>query len=172
MSKFVEEVPTYLDLVDKIFEEYSVPVEIRIQILSPYLSYTAKSLLITLPSEELADYAKFKQALLTHMSLTAVSYRNMFWQASKKAAESYVIYANRLSGLLGYYLRARKVTTLDQLQELLVSDKLKGDLSQNVLQEIGKSETDTFLKPNELGKFIDRYLVSQDEYQASSFWLE
>ena len=45
----ITDVPVYLDSVNRIFHEYSVPNEIRGHLLNPFLSKAARKFVVTFP---------------------------------------------------------------------------------------------------------------------------
>ena len=81
------ELPVYLSEIDKTFAEFKVPNDIRVMLLTPYLSPAARKILVTLKAEEMADYELFKAALLKQLALTPNKYRDLFWFAEKKAGQ-------------------------------------------------------------------------------------
>ena len=57
-------IPVYFDTVDKFYDEYNVPDEVKISLLNPYLSVAGRKLFVTLPTEDVESYDKFKAAVL------------------------------------------------------------------------------------------------------------
>jgi hypothetical protein len=166
MPQKITEIPVYLDTVDRIFSEYNVKDDIKINLLNPYLSVAARKLVVTLPQQDMADYVSFKAALLREFALTPNKYRDLFWQADKKADETYTQYATRLKALLNYYLNSRNVSDFDKMKTLIISDKMKLGLPQYILQDVNKKELDAFLDPHELGVMSDRCVMNNDELKA------
>ena len=171
MPNDINEIPVYLDTLDRIFTEYNVPNEIRINLVNPYLSSAARKLIVSLPADDLTDYEHFKAALLREFALTPNKYRDLFWNSVKKPNETFVTYATRLDSLFSMYLKSRNVEDFDGVKSLMISDKLKSVLPQSILIEINKKELETFLKPHDLGKLSDRCVADQNEFKSTSFGL-
>ena len=166
MPSEIADVPMYFEAVERIFFEYNVPQEIKVQLLTPFLSKEAQKLVVTLPEDDLSNYLKFKTAVLREFSLTPNKYRDFFWKAVKKAEETYVQYAKRLETLLTSYLNSREVKDFNSMKSLIVADRMKSDLPVYILRDVNRTEVDTFMSPHELGKFSDRCVNSQDEIKS------
>ena len=65
--------------------------------------------------------------LMSSCKLTADQYRDEFRTAIKRPEEAYTLFSSRVKSLL-YYLDTRKVTTKDQVSDILVSDRIKETL--------------------------------------------
>jgi len=64
-------------------------------------------------------YDDVKGAILREMKLSAAAYLPRFNTCVKTDDETYVSYASKLRGLLVYYLNSRRVTTFEDLKELI-----------------------------------------------------
>ena len=155
MPANVMDVPMYLEGVERMFVEYSVPADIQTVLLNPYLSDKAKRLMVRLPVTETRTYDGFKAALLKEFSLTATKYRDNFMSAVKDNEETWTQYGSRLTTLLKYYLDSRKVTNYDKLTELLVSDRMKEGLPHYVNRHTGAKKNDDWLTPHALVRVAD-----------------
>ena len=71
---------------------------------------------------------KYCDYLLREFKLRAEQYRDTFRTAIKSAEETYTLFGSRVKNLFLYYLDSRKVTTKDQVVDLLVSDRIKETL--------------------------------------------
>jgi len=84
----------------------------------------------------MSKYNKLKEFLLTEYKLTFREYKIWFETAVKNATETYTLFAAKLRNLLSYYFKSRLVKDYDTLIKLLLSDRLKGSLSQGLLNYI------------------------------------
>jgi len=77
-----------------------------------------------------------KEAILREMKLSAASYLQRFNTCVKTDDEIYVSYASKLRGLLVFYLNSKRVTTFEDLKELILCDRVKSTLIDNCLKYI------------------------------------
>ena len=96
----IVDLPLYFEVVERAFDEYSVPPKNKLQILTPFLSKNAQNLVVTLQVDDRSSYPKFKAAVLREFALTPNRYRDLFWKAVKNAEETYVQYAKRLETVI------------------------------------------------------------------------
>ena len=64
MTEDINEIPFYMDCVEKQFEIFEVPNDIRVHLMQPYLSDRAKCLLSLLNEHDLDTFDKFKLKIL------------------------------------------------------------------------------------------------------------
>ena len=100
------------------------------------LDERSKSLLAKLPKERLDKYVQIRDYLLREFKLTAEQYRERFRTAVKSLTETY----SRVKNLFLYYLQNRKAKTLEQVIDLLVSDRIKETLSPACLRHVLSTE--------------------------------
>ena len=124
--------------------------------------------MVTLSTDEMADYELFKAALLKQLALTPNKYRDLFWFADRKQGETYTIYASRLQSLLGYYLSSREAKTLAAMKDIIVADKIKAGLPLSILNEVNNRESIKFLSPHDLGVVVD-HLANNEEVQQNAY---
>src|ERR1043165_8893411 len=67
MPNQITEIPVYFDTIDRIFLEYNVPDEIKVNILNPYLSLSARKLVTALPAQDLVTYEIFNPSIATRV---------------------------------------------------------------------------------------------------------
>ena len=168
-DNLITEIPIYFLEVESIFVKYSVPENIRVSLLNPYLSTAARKLVHTLPPDDVNTFDAFRTAVLKYFSLSSNRYKEFYWKASKQAGETYITYATRLESLLQLYMSSKNVTTITQLKDLFICDKVKSDLSTNLMQEVNKKEFEGNLSPYELGKFVDSLVSLEIDLKDKSF---
>ena len=74
--------------------------------------------------------------LLREFKLTAKQYRERFRTAVKSLTETYTLFGSRVKNLFSYYLQNREAKTLEQVIDLLVSDRIKETLSPACLRHV------------------------------------
>jgi len=125
MPSEISELPQFFDTIEKLYQIYQVPDDLRAKLLIPKLSSRAKSIIVRMTAEDLERYDEIKSVLLAEYKLTPREYKNRFDSAVKGNDETYVLLAARLRNLLMYYLRSRNVDDFEGVCDLLVSDKLR-----------------------------------------------
>ena len=88
--------------------------------------------------------------LFAAILLTAEQYRERFRTAVKSVTETYTLFGSRVKNLFLYYLQNRKDKTVEQVIDLLVSDRIKETLSPA-----------GWFGPEKLTEVIDTYENSQ-----------
>src|SRR5260221_7067683 len=77
MGDDVLEMPIFFENADRHFESNGIEDDLRLALISPYLSEKARRLLTRLSRDETDTYDKVKKALLTEFRLTPQKYRDM-----------------------------------------------------------------------------------------------
>jgi len=122
------EFPSYFASVENLFSLYEVLPQLHSKLLIPMLNERSKSLLAKLPKERLDKYVEVRDYLLREFKLTAEQYRERYRTAVKSLTETYTIFGSRVKNLFLYYLQNRKAKTVEQVIDLLVSDRIKETL--------------------------------------------
>jgi len=162
MPEDVAEIPVYLDNVERRFEDFQVPDEIRVDLLQAYMSQKALRLLNLVDKTEIDTFGKFKIRLLHEFKLSPSRYRDMFQTAEKQPDETWTNCATRLFTLHRTYLQSRKITTLDQLTNLIVSDRMKDMLPKGARNFICNKEIDGFMRPYDTAINVEQYQSNYD----------
>ena len=158
MPDISSEIPAYLNAVENIFVQNQIREDLRITLLTPYLSTRTRKALSNIPREEIDTYQKWKDALLKFHKLTPQMYKNNFDNAFRTSDETCVQFGNRLMCSLKYYLNSRNVTNFDDLLALLVSDRLKQSFTQGVKYYVSDRESGgKWLRPFDMGELVDQY---------------
>ena len=122
------------------------------------LNERSKSLLEKLPKERLDVEVR---DLLREFKLTAEQYRERFRTAVKSLTETYTLFGSRVKNLFLYYLQNRKAKSVEQVINLLVSDRIKETLSAACLRHVLSTEGTGWFAPEKLTEVIDTYKNSQ-----------
>ena len=83
MPEDINEIPFYMDCVEKQYEIFEVPQDIRVHLMQPYLSDRAKCLLSLLNGHDLDTFDKFKLKILQEFRLSPTKYQENFMTAEK-----------------------------------------------------------------------------------------
>ena len=165
------ELPSYLNNVENLFQLYEVPDELKSKLLLPHLTGKAKSIVSKLQLDTLHDYDCVKQCLLTEFQITPRELRSRFINATKKIDESYTVFRGRLDLTLSHYLKSRKATTIEDLIDLLIADKLKDCLPSGALRYVLGLEGDDIYNSKKIATTADIYSSNyndDDSYKATS----
>jgi len=155
------EFPSYFASVENLFSLYEVPPQLQSNLLIPTLNERSKSLLAKLPKERLDKYVEVRDYLLREFKLTAEQYRERFRTVVKSLTETYTLFGSRVKNLFLLYLQNRKAKTLEQVIDLLVSDRIKETLSPACLRHVLSTEGTEWFGPEKLTEVIDTYENSQ-----------
>ena len=161
------DISLWFDNVEKILRLYGVEEDLWNKIVLPLLSSKAKAAIGRLPLSDLESYESVKSHLLREFRQTPLFFKMRFDNATKMADESHVVLAGRLRSMLDYYVRSRNVSSLSELMDLLVSDRLKACLSPDVLNHVLTAEGSKTLTSSEIASISDIYVASRPETKRS-----
>ena len=156
------EVVAFFRNVERLYADFKVPVELQAAIVKPFLTERAKALVAKLDPSK-SSYRDIKETLLREYEISAPMYREKFNELVKYDDQAYCMYVSSLITLIDGYIEARKVTQLDDLRNLLVSDRLKIALKPAVLRYVLSVEATMdkgWLEPFELANIVDDYVAN------------
>lgn len=160
MSNDPIELPGYFKAVENLFDLYEVPESVRSKLLIPLLSDKAKTLISRLSKASLDKYKDVRDFILREFRLSAEQYRDKFNTYIKPPEDTYTLYSSRLRNFFMYYLDSRKVTTKEEIIDLLLADRIKQTLPDHVLKHVLSAEGDAWFRPDKLTHVIDVYMNS------------
>jgi hypothetical protein len=120
-----------------------------------------------LTGEDASSYGDVKEYLMNQLRLVPSYFVDEFNCITRNVGETFKTYMSRLSTLLRYYLQSRKVDDFDSLFQLLICNKVKTSLSENVLSHVLRSEVtlDTqWADVNKLADILDTYHANYDRF--------
>ena len=153
----------YFRQVEQLFKEFKVDNELRVHLLKPHLTETARNLIARMSPDDAADFDKVKLLLLHEFKLSPASLLERFNTLNRVNQETYTIYANRLKSVLTHYVECRKAEKYDLLLELLVCDRIKSCLSESALRYIlslESKEDGNWLHLSKLTEALDQFYDS------------
>ena len=153
---------TFFDNVEKLFRTYSVPGNMQVDLIRPYLSARAAAIVARMDDETVENFEATKKLLLYELKLVPSVFRERFNRVEKTDGETYVRFASRLRSLLKHYISERGVETLDDLIQLLVCDRIKGTLPESCLKFVLSTEATKeqgWMQLKELTELVDNYFA-------------
>ena len=101
------EIVSWFISLDRLFDQLSVPNDLRAVLMRPHLNERAKNLLSRCDPDKMHDYKVVKKFLLQEMQLTPSIYLDKFNSVSKESNETYHQFGNRLTSLFAYYVESK-----------------------------------------------------------------
>jgi len=83
MPSEISELPQFFDTIEKLYQIYQMPDDLRAKLLIPKLSSRAKSIIVRMTAEDLGRYDEVKRFLLAEYKLTPREYKNRLDSAVK-----------------------------------------------------------------------------------------
>ena len=157
------EAVTFFRTAEALFQKLEVPAELQGILIRPFLNDRSKTLVARLDDKQAASYDEIKTLILREYKLSPATYREKFNTLRKQDGETYVMFTSRLRALLDFYLESRKVKTFEQVCELLLADRVKNTLGENVLKHVLATESTKdsgWLESRDLAEIIDTYLAN------------
>jgi len=87
------ELPQFFETVEKLFEIYEVPDDIKAKLLIPLLTAQAKSLVNRMSVHKMGDFAELKKFLLAEYKLTPREYKHRLVSAAKNTDETHILFS-------------------------------------------------------------------------------
>ena len=156
---------TYFKDVERLFERFAVPDELKSHLLRPYLNEKAKILVSRMDPKKSNSYEEVKTMLLREFQLSPAVYLEKFNTDTRKSDETCLLYSARLVSILDAYLGSRKIDkSYDKLTDLLVADRIKSTLPEGCLRHILAIESTKdvgWLAPHDLAEAVDLYFANR-----------
>ena len=168
MPSIPDDLASYFEQIDKLFDTNKVDQDLRISLLTPYLTERARKAVLGSSNDDVDTYDKFKAVILREHRLTPQAYRKNFIEAYRLPDESSTQFATRLTCLFRHYVESRKVTTFKELFELIVADRLKDSLKHYTRCYVADRENKEWLKPNRIAELVDLYEVERGSDKPNS----
>ena len=144
---------TYFKDVERLFEKFEVPDELKAHLLRPYLNEKAKILVSRMDPEKSNSYEEVKVMLLREFQLSPALYQEKFNTETRKSDETCLLYSARLVAILDAYLESRKIDkSYEKLTDLLVADRIKSTLPDGCIRHISS---------NDLAEAVDLYFANR-----------
>ncbi|GFX04291.1 integrase catalytic domain-containing protein [Trichonephila clavipes] len=147
--------------LERAFVSKSVPEKFKSEILLNLLGEKASNVLTYVKDDELNNYEQLKSIILREYEPSANQFLEQFKKATRHPNETFIQYTSRLITNWQYYLKLRKVSDFDNLNDLIVSNKIFSSLEKEVASHISVRAGNDWFRPLELAKEIDLYNTSR-----------
>ncbi|GFX56544.1 integrase catalytic domain-containing protein [Trichonephila clavipes] len=146
--------------LERAFVSKNVPEKFKSEILLNLLGEKASNVLTYVTDDELNNYEQLKSIILREYEPSANQFLEQFKKATCHPNETFIQYTSCLTTNWQYYLKLRKVSDFDNLNDLIVSDKIFSSLEKEVAPHISVQAGNDWFHPLELAKEIDLYNTS------------
>ncbi|GFX60323.1 integrase catalytic domain-containing protein [Trichonephila clavipes] len=146
--------------LERAFVSKNVLEKFKSEILLNLLGEKASNVLTYVKDDELNNYEQLK-SILREYEPSANQFLEQFKKATRHPSETYIQYTSRLITNWQYYLKLKKVSDFDNLNDLIVSDKIFSSLEKEVASHISVRAGNDWFRPLELAKEIDLYNTSR-----------
>lgn len=143
-------VPAWFRNVETMFANFDVPEDVQGAVILPYLTEKMREVATRCGEGGILAYSELKKKVLAELKLTANEYSRLFRVARRTEGESWSQFASNLRSLYDHYLESREVETLGELKELIVADRLKQALPDEIRSYVILNETGGCLKPHKI----------------------
>lgn len=150
-------IPAWFKTVDALFSSLNIPEEIQGTILLPYLNEKIGAFIANQANGKIMPYKQLKEVVLGELRMTAHEYRRMFLAVTRQEGESWSQVATRLETMFSCYLRSRNVETFERLQKLLVADRLKQLMPENLRAYVTQSELKGWMPAKEIAEIAANF---------------
>ncbi|GFV34771.1 integrase catalytic domain-containing protein [Trichonephila clavipes] len=147
--------------LERAFVSKNVPEKFKSEILLNSLGEKASNVLTYVKDDEFNNYEQLKSIILREYEPSANQFLEQFKKATRHPNETYIPYTSRFITNWQYYLKLRKVSDFDNLNDLIVSDKIFSSLEKEVASHISVRAGNDWFRPQDLAKEIDLYNTSQ-----------
>ncbi|KAH6947988.1 hypothetical protein HPB50_022304 [Hyalomma asiaticum] len=152
-----ELMPAWFRSAVNMFRSCAIPKDVQGAIILPFLNEKCRTLIANQADARVLSYEEVRDLiLLQELKLTPEEYKRRLY-ACRKRDETWGQFATRLEILLDYYLRSRKIKTVEELRALLISDRIKQLMGEDMRTYILQHETAKWLRPQALAKLAQKY---------------
>ncbi|KAH6945341.1 hypothetical protein HPB50_007905 [Hyalomma asiaticum] len=159
-------IPAWFKNVDALFAALSIPEEVQGIVILPFLSDKMRTFVANQSEAGVMPYPDLKSRVLKELRMTPSEYRRMFLEVKREADESWSQVTARLETMFTYYLRSREVQSFESLQELLIADRLKQLMPNDLLSLVTQQEVKGWLKPKDIAELAANFEVKPRWQQA------
>src|SRR3989454_5601110 len=157
-----------LEHVQTLFDQLEIPVKHRSKLLLPHLSEQARTLVSTMDPTIQSEWDQFLKQLLLAFRITPAEHLRGIANAKRRNNESFRYFGQRLFAMYTGYINSREVKTKEELVELLICDKIKNGMANDLRGYVTNLESQKgWLKLEELSRVADNLLIDNMSFRAS-----
>lgn len=134
------EADSYFVAFERVAGKLGWPKDMWALLLQCSLTGKAQEVCSALPIESSLDYDTIKAAVLRVYELVPEAYRQKFRRHEKTARQSYVEFAREKKVLFDKWCASSKITTLEQLQELILLEDFKNCVPENLVVHLNEQK--------------------------------
>ncbi|KAH6945489.1 hypothetical protein HPB50_008756 [Hyalomma asiaticum] len=136
-----ELVPAWFRSAENMLRSCAIPEDVQGAIILPFLNEKCRTLVANQADARVLSYEE-------ELKLTPEEYKRRLY-ACRKGDETKGQFATRLEILLDYYLRSREIKTVQQRRALLISDRVKQLMGEDMRTYILQQETTEYATASE-----------------------
>ena len=154
LQKENEDTLSFFLSLEKIADLNEVDLGQLPRVLPSLLNSSLKAHYNRLPLDVCRDYNRTKSELLKASRMTAKFYLDQFRTSSRSGSENYTQFLYRLKDFLRYYLEVSEVSSLEDLQELMLVEQFKESLSDSVRSFVEARKTEDFSGSSNVCRYL------------------
>lgn len=151
------EVDSYFVAFERVAAKLKWPKDMWALLLQCNLVGKAQEVCAALPIDDSLNYDMMKSAVLRAYELVPEAYRQKFRACSKAAKQTFGEFAREKRTLFEKWCVSTKVTTLDELQELILLEDFKNSLPENIVVHLNEQKVS---KLSDAAIFADEFALT------------
>lgn len=164
MPESDELVPAWFRSAENMIRTWDIPNEAAGSIIVPFLNERSRALIANKSDGRRLLFEEVRDVILEELKMTPEEYKRRLY-GCKKGNETWGQFVTKLEGLLDYYLRSRNVRSLEELRSLLVADRVKQLMNDELRSFILQHETKDWLKPKEVASLAEKFEDSRPKHR-------
>ncbi|KAM7313018.1 uncharacterized protein ISCGN_002939 [Ixodes scapularis] len=156
-------VPAWFKGAETMLASCEVPQDLHGALVLPFLNEKASAVVANRAEGRVLQYKELRDIILDELKMTPDEYKRRFHVARKQEEESWAQFSTDLTTMFGHYTESREVETLDDLRQLIISDRLKHVMPDDVRAYVLQNETKEWLRPKEVAELAEKFEKSQHD---------
>ncbi|KAL1480069.1 hypothetical protein MTO96_051348 [Rhipicephalus appendiculatus] len=152
--------PAWFKSAETMLRSCDIPQDAAGAIIIPFLNEKSRTLVANKSEDRVLSYNEVREFVLSELKLTPEEYKRRFY-GCRKGKESWGQCVTKLEINLDYYLRSRKVETVEELRALIVSDRAKEMMSHELCAYVLQHETGDWFSPMKVAELAENFEESR-----------
>ncbi|KAL1480070.1 hypothetical protein MTO96_051346, partial [Rhipicephalus appendiculatus] len=152
--------PAWFKSAETMLRSCDIPQDAAGAIIIPFLNEKSRTLVANKSEDRVLSYNEVRELVLSELKLTPEEYKRRFY-GCRKGKESWGQCVTKLEINLDYYLRSRKVETVEELRALIVSDRAKEMMSHELCAYVLQHETGDWFSPMRVAELAENFEESR-----------